>query len=60
MKRNLGRYSEGTRTQFDIKTVLDAKDTLQTVDLSIDSTNPDTMFNTDFAQNFDEDLDTDA
>ena len=55
MKRNLGRYLEGTRTQFDIKTVLDAKESLSPVELSDDNTNPDTMFNTDFGQNFDDD-----
>ena len=43
-KRSLGRFKEGLRTQFDIKTVLPSND----------SAAPAATFDTDYAQNFDD------
>ncbi len=63
-RRNLGRYKEGTKVQFDIKTVLSSND-IPLNDIPSNNTQSDNIYNdiptfdSDYSQNFDDGNDFD-
>lgn len=60
MKRNLGRYGEGLRTQFDIRTVLDSTENISNNEpQSSDVVDVDTMFDNDYSNNFEDEANDD-
>ena len=60
MKRNLGRYTEGLKTQFDIRTVLDATENISNnVPQSSDIVDAHTMFDNDYSNNFEDEANDD-
>ena len=60
MKRNLGRYTEVLKTQFDIRTVLDATENISNNEpQSSDIIEADTMFDNDYSNNFEDEANDD-
>ncbi|GIS52502.1 MAG: hypothetical protein Ct9H90mP28_2180 [Paracoccaceae bacterium] len=60
MKRNLGRYGEGLKTQFDIRTVLDATENISNNEpQSSNIIEVDTMFDNDYSNNFEDEANDD-